>query len=81
MKSLGILGLILIIAYFVIKYKEFSYKHQESLGEVEIEYRVVPHSVYDTLKTPNMKYKFSKLFENDGIEYNKTFYDEKNVNI
>ena len=81
MKSLGILGLILIISYFVVKYKQFSYKHKEALGEVEIEYRVVPHSVYDSLKTPNMKYQFKKLFENNGIEYNKTFYDEKNVNI
>ena len=81
MKSLGILGLIFILAYFLIKFKEFSYKHNKDLNEVEIEYRVVPHSVYDTLKTPNMKYQFKKLFENNGIEYKKTFYDEKNVNI
>lgn len=81
MKSIGILGLILIICYFVYKYKQFSYKHSKDLDEVEIEYRVIPHSVYDTLKTPNMKYQFNKLFDNRGIEYNKTFYDEKNVNI
>ena len=81
MKSIGILGLILIIVYFVVKYKEFTFKHEEELGEVDIQYRVVPHSVYDTLKTPNMKYQFRKLFDNRGIEYNKTFYDEKNVNI
>ena len=81
MKSIGILGFILIISYFVIKYKEFSFKHDRDLNNVEVKYRPIPSSVYDSLKSPNMKYQFRKLFNNNDIEYNKDFYNEKNVNI
>ena len=81
MKSLGILGFILIIIYFVVKYKEFSFAQNNNLNNIEVKYIPIPSSVYDVLKPPNLKYQFRKLFDNNDIEYNNDFYNEKNVNI